>query len=373
MSRADIGIYGEELYEQVLPLHGPDPDGLAHDYVGALTSQAVEIDDLARDDAQGRPGWGAILDIDACPIKGLPWLAQIAGVSLRNPKAIVFYNFANGILPQNGSFENSDLSSWAYPNTALTRVFGGTVGDYMGHARAVANGTAGIDFNIGTGEHVRTVWAIDIVACSRPVSLQIQFQNASFFPVSTVTAPASATPGRRTLVTVSPVNTAFTSYRVVMPSALTNETFDVDAAMIGANSNLVNPDLESVYFDGFTRSRPETNDEWAVYARDAIRRQGGKQRGMPDAILSAVEDTLTGVKVARLLERVGGNAYALELVTRPSETPNPATTLAAAMAQKPAGMSLTHTLTEGVIINEGTRTIDTSTGTIDTATLGDVT
>jgi hypothetical protein len=85
MSRANIGIYGEELYEQVLPLHGPDPDGLAHDYVGALTSQAIEIDDLARDDAQGRPGWGAILDMDDCPLKGLPWLSQIAGVSLRDP------------------------------------------------------------------------------------------------------------------------------------------------------------------------------------------------------------------------------------------------------------------------------------------------
>jgi hypothetical protein len=36
-------------------------------------------------------------------------------------------------------------------------------------------------------------------------------------------------------------------------------------------------------------------------------------------------------------------------------------------------MKLTHTLTEDVIIDEGTRTIDSATGTIDTADLGDVT
>jgi hypothetical protein len=89
-------------------------------------------------------------------------------------------------------------------------------------------------------------------------------------------------------------------------------------------------------------------------------------------MVNAAQDTLIGARYANVLERVGGNAYALTLVTRPSETPDPARTYAAALTQKPLGMSLTHTLVEGAIIDEGTRSIDTSTGTIDTATLGDV-
>ena len=38
------------------------------------------IDDLARDDASGNPGWSILLDVNRCPTAYLPWLAQCVGV-----------------------------------------------------------------------------------------------------------------------------------------------------------------------------------------------------------------------------------------------------------------------------------------------------
>lgn len=116
----------------------------------------------------------------------------------------------------------------------------------------------------------------------------------------------------------------------------------------------------------------ETLDDWAVYARDAIVRRSGRNRGRPDAILSAVEQTLTGTKSVRLLERAGGDAYALTIITKPAETPDVAKATAAALTQKPAGIVLTMVQTDLPLIDEGTRTIDASTGTIDSATLADI-
>jgi hypothetical protein len=197
---ADIGSYGEALYQQVLPMHGPDPDGLLHDLIGAYSHPFREIDELVRDTPQGC-GWSVILDVAACPTKGLRWLSQIAGVVLR---------------------------------------------------------------------------------------------------------PQRAT---------------------------------------------------------------ETEAQWDAYARAAIVEQAGHKRGTVAAQLSAVRDTLTGTKTARMLERVGGNAWQQTLVTRPSETPNAALTMAAWLTQKPAGIVPTHTQTEDLLIDEATRTIDALTGTIDGATL----
>jgi hypothetical protein len=100
----------------------------------------------------------------------------------------------------------------------------------------------------------------------------------------------------------------------------------------------------------------ETDATYATYARDAIRRQQGKDRGTVDAQISAVQDTLTGTKYANLLERVGGDAYAATMVVRASECPSSAATLAAWLN-----------------VDEGTRTIDASANTIDAAALADVT
>lgn len=81
--------------------------------------------------------------------------------------------------------------------------------------------------------------------------------------------------------------------------------------------------------------------------RDQIRKPQGFDRGTRTAIIDAAQATLTGAKTVTLVERVGGDAYAITVITRTAETPNPAATLAALQAAKPAGLKLTHTVVAG--------------------------
>jgi hypothetical protein len=87
-------------------------------------------------------------------------------------------------------------------------------------------------------------------------------------------------------------------------------------------------------------------------ARAAIAQHAGWRRGTPAAIEAAVKPTLTGSRFAYLDERVGGDAYAAMITTRTDETPDPAATLAAAMAAKPAGILLTQQLVSGTTYDE---------------------
>jgi hypothetical protein len=80
---------------------------------------------------------------------------------------------------------------------------------------------------------------------------------------------------------------------------------------------------------------------------------------------AAVAATLTGSQSVSVLERVGGDPYALTVVVRTSETPDSAATLAAAMTQKPIGLILTLVVSNATIIDSLTGTIDALTGTID--------
>jgi hypothetical protein len=107
-------------------------------------------------------------------------------------------------------------------------------------------------------------------------------------------------------------------------------------------------------------------------ARDRIRDARGLRRGRPATMVAAAQETLTGTKQVRLLER-DTSAWHLTAITRTGETPNPAVTLAALMSQKPAGIVLAHIVSDAPIINEGTKAINSATGTIDTAVLADVT
>lgn len=97
------------------------------------------------------------------------------------------------------------------------------------------------------------------------------------------------------------------------------------------------------------------------------------ERGSRQAMIDTVAATLTGTKLVRVLERVGGDAYALTVITRTSETPNAAAAEAAARSQKPIGLILTFLVSDAPLIDEGTRTIDAGTATIDAAVLADVT
>jgi hypothetical protein len=181
-----LGPFGQALYQQVLPMHGPDPDGLVEDYIGAITLANEEIDGYVRDTNAG-PGWSVILDVDDAPAKGLRWLGQLVGVALRQQR--------NG----------------------------------------------------------------------------------------------------------------------------------------------------------------ETTETYAAYARDAIRRQGGRQRGTTDAQMSAIQDTLTGTKSVRFIERAGGDPYAITAITRTAETPDAAATVAAWLRQKPAGLTYTHVISDDPLWVETTK------------------
>jgi hypothetical protein len=382
---ADIGVYGEELYEQVLPMHGPDSHGLLRDLIGAYVSQALEVDDLARDDEQGRPGWGVILDVDECPVKGLPWLAQIAGVTLRAPKLVIAR--INMAVPPSG--EDGILTALTSVNATTTAEATGlaTAGAYNFHSVRDAASDMVIFWGVGLTQYqgVAYTFGLDVLRTDAPARLELYWYHddgSTLALLGTVTGPASTDIGRRVLTAVAPAGTNTVRIAMRVTGSTVGDIIDHDAATLEPAAT------NGSFFDGSTPGgrwlgapqesssvweRLEHEDEWAAYARDAIKRQGGENRGTPDAILSAAGDTLTGTRTMRLLERAGGNAYALDLVTRPSETPDPDATLAAALTQKPAGDSLTLTLTDSVLIDEGTRTIDSAGAAIDAATLGDVT
>ena len=82
-------------------------------------------------------------------------------------------------------------------------------------------------------------------------------------------------------------------------------------------------------------------------ARSLIRAQKAAKRGTPADIIDTAQRTLTGTKYVRLVERTDGNAYRATVITRTSETPDPAATQSAIDSVKPAGIILTHVATEG--------------------------
>lgn len=106
--------------------------------------------------------------------------------------------------------------------------------------------------------------------------------------------------------------------------------------------------------------------------RNWVRTAEGQRRGTVDALVAAAKRHLTGTKTVRVLERVGGNAYALTVITRTSETPDPATTLADIVAAKRIGILLTHVVSDAPIVDEWARTITAMTVSIDAMTLADV-
>jgi hypothetical protein len=90
--------------------------------------------------------------------------------------------------------------------------------------------------------------------------------------------------------------------------------------------------------------------------RDEIRHAEGLRRGSIAALEAAARMTLTGARTVRVLTRVGGDMYAVTVITRTAETPDPDLTLARLMAAKRIGVILTHVVTDDVIWVEATVT-----------------
>lgn len=86
----------------------------------------------------------------------------------------------------------------------------------------------------------------------------------------------------------------------------------------------------------------ETAEAYDLAMRERIRRADGVNRGRTDALRAMIERYLTGTKYVVLNERRGGDAYELGVLTRTSETADPALLERRIREdQKPGGLRLT--------------------------------
>jgi hypothetical protein len=154
------------------------------------------------------------------------------------------------------------------------------------------------------------------------------------------------------------------------------ETFVRETTGYAAHGRLMDPDTAPAgalawlgQFAGVSFLPSDTE----ATQRSRVKTAAGFYRGTPQAMLDEVKPTLTGTQYASVLQQVSGSRWAMSLITLSTETPDPTATITAALRQKPAGIALTHVVTTGPIVDQGTRTIDAAVNTIDSATLADIT
>lgn len=108
--------------------------------------------------------------------------------------------------------------------------------------------------------------------------------------------------------------------------------------------------------------------------RDRLTSPSNFYRGTVEAIKAEIQPTLTGTQTVLVLERVGGNEFAMTVVTRTAETPNPAVAQAAGRRQIAPWLIASFVVSDDPIWDEATRTWDAvgAAETWDTIALGDV-
>ena len=101
---------------------------------------------------------------------------------------------------------------------------------------------------------------------------------------------------------------------------------------------------------------------------------GGWDRGTVASLVRATRGSLDGGLDAyvNVVERVGDDPDQMLVVTRTSQTPDPALALRAIRAATVAGMNVTHEITDDPLLDEGEAEIDTVEATIDDAGIADV-
>lgn len=99
-------------------------------------------------------------------------------------------------------------------------------------------------------------------------------------------------------------------------------------------------------------------------ARELIRSPSNQERGTVSKMVHDLKATLTGRKYVRVIER-DGSPWIISFYVRTSECPDPTASLAALEAVKAAGFILNLVVSEGVVIDELTGSIDDLPGTID--------
>jgi hypothetical protein len=81
--RPEVGTVAEEVYAELAPLtYNDEPSGWPLlILIGGLARLLQEVADYARD-SDSYDGWQILMDVDNCPDKALPWLAQFKGVRI---------------------------------------------------------------------------------------------------------------------------------------------------------------------------------------------------------------------------------------------------------------------------------------------------
>jgi hypothetical protein len=102
--------------------------------------------------------------------------------------------------------------------------------------------------------------------------------------------------------------------------------------------------------------------------RTVVELASARRRGTIAYMVEVVQALLTGSKTVITQERYLDSAYKLRIVTRNSETPDPAAVLAALLAIKPAGIVLTYDHVDGITWDEVVHTWSAATITWDEST-----
>lgn len=157
-----------------------------------------------------------------------------------------------------------------------------------------------------------------------------------------------------------------------LASLVASETDDLDPGWAKLLDPTKAPDSSLDWLSQLIGGRLIANEP-AASKRAKIASAVGLTRGSPSAIVAAAQPTLTGHKYVGILERTS-SAWTVTVITRTAETPDAAATLRAIMSQKPAGIVLTHVVSDDPIWDEATLTWNAvgAAETWNTIALGDV-
>jgi hypothetical protein len=187
----------------------------------------------------------------------------------------------------------ADLSGISPTGATLSRVANGLAVNGAYHLHAVRSGAATAEAIwvtplVALGAHAYT-FSVDVLHTDASLRLSIDWYALTFLGItylSTELGALSTATGRRVMHATAPAAANRADVHVQMPGTTIGDAFDVDAAMfeIGAT--------DGSYFDGsmsgavwvgpphgFKRIGHKDDGSGrrvGVYARDAIRRQGGK-------------------------------------------------------------------------------------------------
>lgn len=334
--------YAERLYDMLAPLAARDSE-VEWALLTLCNSIGIPfqlVEDLVRDTPDG-VGWSTLLDLERCPDEALPWLAQFVGVrvlpnstpedqrariastdgfkrgtrdALIGAARATLVSLVNPLA--NASFETSGAwTAWGDPGVSLVKSNEQAhSGSYSGKITTSATGVAdGAHNNVATG--IVPGQVLRFSAYVRPiVPLGLRLQ-AHCYPAGSIA--------------VSPV--------VVCPAGLWTQL---------SLTFTVGPNVDNIYYIVSLGGTPIAT---TYYIDDGLVERLSPAPPAPNVVFRERD----GDKIAEPI----AYAYRLSVSTYASQTPNPTATLAALLAQKPAGIVLDYHVSTGqdyVTLKSGT-------------------